>query len=316
MKILIYYTLFLSSMAFAEDWTTSDGKTYSDVTVIKSDSKSVTILDKDGGARIPLAKLPPDLQKRFNYTPPVQNASAATTNDTVPLKERPEWSQRLIQLATVLQEKQKEGGSFTSKGSVYNWKDITGIEPNALSYMIETGTGKIPYNDLPPELATQLTLNEAEASKWESDEMQRQQSIHQIAINKQKAEQAKADAEHQRMLAQKAYLDGLYAQAMAEAKERDKEADAEKAKSQAAQASQAAGQAQQTAEAQKAAAQAQQVNAATIRSLQIQIVALNKQLDAVQASQSKAGLYDGQMDAITRQISALQSQINALQYAH
>ena len=53
----------------AEDWTTKDGKTYESVTVVKLEADEVSILDKDGGARVPLSNLPGDLQKRFNYDP-------------------------------------------------------------------------------------------------------------------------------------------------------------------------------------------------------------------------------------------------------
>jgi hypothetical protein len=53
----------------AEDWTTTDGKVYQGVKVVKVEADSVTILDSDGGARLALADLPPDLQKRFHYDP-------------------------------------------------------------------------------------------------------------------------------------------------------------------------------------------------------------------------------------------------------
>lgn len=58
-----------SITARAEDWTTTDGKTYKNVTVVKHDAVSVTILDQDGGATVPLSNLSPDLQKRFEYDP-------------------------------------------------------------------------------------------------------------------------------------------------------------------------------------------------------------------------------------------------------
>jgi hypothetical protein len=54
---------------WAEDWTTTDGKVYQGVTVVKSEPDAVTILYRDGGTLVPLAKLPSDLQKRFNYDP-------------------------------------------------------------------------------------------------------------------------------------------------------------------------------------------------------------------------------------------------------
>lgn len=61
--------VFLAGVCRAEDWTTTDGKTYKSVTVLKHDAVSVTILDDDGGASVPLANLSPDLQKRFAYDP-------------------------------------------------------------------------------------------------------------------------------------------------------------------------------------------------------------------------------------------------------
>jgi hypothetical protein len=57
------------STARAEDWTTSDGKVYQNVTVVKSAPDAVTILYRDGGALVPLAKLPANLQQRFHYDP-------------------------------------------------------------------------------------------------------------------------------------------------------------------------------------------------------------------------------------------------------
>ena len=66
---------------FGEDWTTTDGKTYQGVKVVKIEADCVTILDSDGGARIELAKLPPDLQKRFNYDPDKAKAAAQKRED-------------------------------------------------------------------------------------------------------------------------------------------------------------------------------------------------------------------------------------------
>jgi hypothetical protein len=53
----------------AEDWTTNDGKTYQNVKVVRVEDDAVTILCSDGGALVPLAKLPPNLQKKFSYDP-------------------------------------------------------------------------------------------------------------------------------------------------------------------------------------------------------------------------------------------------------
>jgi hypothetical protein len=60
----------------ADDWKTTDGKVYQDVKVISVSPDSVTILHQDGGASVPLATLPADLQKRFFYDPAKAQASA------------------------------------------------------------------------------------------------------------------------------------------------------------------------------------------------------------------------------------------------
>jgi beta-glucanase (GH16 family) len=64
-------------LALADDWSTTDGKTYHDVKVVKIDDDAVTILDSDGGALVPLASLPADLQQQFHYDPAKAKAAAA-----------------------------------------------------------------------------------------------------------------------------------------------------------------------------------------------------------------------------------------------
>lgn len=54
---------------FAEDWTTSDGINYRDVKVIRVEDDAITIIYKDGGALVPVAKLPVALQQRYHYDP-------------------------------------------------------------------------------------------------------------------------------------------------------------------------------------------------------------------------------------------------------
>lgn len=66
---LILSLALLALPAYAEDWKTTDGKVYVDVKVIRVEDDAVTILDKDGGALIPLFKLPPELQQKFSYDP-------------------------------------------------------------------------------------------------------------------------------------------------------------------------------------------------------------------------------------------------------
>lgn len=65
-----------SSGLGAEDWTTTDGQVYKDVTVVKIEADAVTIIHHGGGALVPLAKLPATLQQRFNYDPAKAQAAA------------------------------------------------------------------------------------------------------------------------------------------------------------------------------------------------------------------------------------------------
>jgi len=79
MRILPITVFIAATLQFvhAEDWITTDGKTYHDVKVLKIDDDAVTILDSDGGALISLATLPSDLQKQFHYNPDKAKIAAA-----------------------------------------------------------------------------------------------------------------------------------------------------------------------------------------------------------------------------------------------
>jgi hypothetical protein len=61
---------------FAEDWTTLDGINYRDVKVIRVEDDAITIIYKDGGALVPIAKLPVALQQRYSYDPVKAKAAA------------------------------------------------------------------------------------------------------------------------------------------------------------------------------------------------------------------------------------------------
>jgi len=65
--ILMLFGSLLLLQVRGEDWTTTDGKTYRGIKVVKVEDDAVTILDKDGGARVSLMVLSPDLQRRFHY---------------------------------------------------------------------------------------------------------------------------------------------------------------------------------------------------------------------------------------------------------
>jgi len=50
-------------------WTATDGKTYKNVVITKVEADCVTIIDDEGGARLYIVTLPPDIQKLLNYDP-------------------------------------------------------------------------------------------------------------------------------------------------------------------------------------------------------------------------------------------------------
>jgi hypothetical protein len=56
--------LFFSCVCKAEDWITTDGKTYKSVKIISHDDKVVTISAADGNSTFPISNLPPNIQKK------------------------------------------------------------------------------------------------------------------------------------------------------------------------------------------------------------------------------------------------------------
>lgn len=90
MKLLLALTLVCTStIASAQESATfpvlktTDGKEYKTVTVTRVDPDSLKIEHEDGAASVPLANLPEDLQKRFNFDP---HRAAAFTNASLQLR--------------------------------------------------------------------------------------------------------------------------------------------------------------------------------------------------------------------------------------
>jgi len=101
--IFILLILALSTFsAVAEDWTTTDGMYYQNVRVIRVEDDAITIIYKDGGALVPLFKLPPDLQKKFDYDP-VKAKVAAESRAKADTENA-----RLLQLEILQAEKIKQ----------------------------------------------------------------------------------------------------------------------------------------------------------------------------------------------------------------
>jgi hypothetical protein len=80
MKLVIIFLLFTGApFAYAEDWTATDGTVYKSVTVLSHDAGYVTIIDSDGGGKIPLRLLNAELQKKFGYDAAKAAACEAAT---------------------------------------------------------------------------------------------------------------------------------------------------------------------------------------------------------------------------------------------
>jgi len=74
--LTVFALALLPTALLAEDWKTTDGMVYKDVRVIRVEADAITIIYRDGGALVPLFKLPHDLQDRFDYDPVKAKAAA------------------------------------------------------------------------------------------------------------------------------------------------------------------------------------------------------------------------------------------------
>jgi hypothetical protein len=74
--VFLFVLVISPTVLLAEDWKTTDGTVYKDVRVIRVEDDAITIIYRDGGALVPLFKLPHDLQDRFDYDPAKAKAAA------------------------------------------------------------------------------------------------------------------------------------------------------------------------------------------------------------------------------------------------
>jgi hypothetical protein len=64
-------------------WTTTDGKTYNKVKIVKVEADCVTILDSEGGARIDIGTLPADIQSQLKYNPALAHQAAQNRQNEI-----------------------------------------------------------------------------------------------------------------------------------------------------------------------------------------------------------------------------------------
>jgi hypothetical protein len=66
-KVLAFLILSFTAAAFAEDFTTINGKEYKDATVTRVEPDGIVVKTKSGVTKVYFAELPKDAQERFHY---------------------------------------------------------------------------------------------------------------------------------------------------------------------------------------------------------------------------------------------------------
>jgi hypothetical protein len=94
-KVLTLLILSCISAVFAEDFKTTDGKEYKDVTITRVEPDGIVIKNKSGIAKLYFAELPKEVQDRFHYNAGqaaaysgAQAAQVAQTNTVQALEAR------------------------------------------------------------------------------------------------------------------------------------------------------------------------------------------------------------------------------------
>ncbi len=104
--------------AFAEDWVTTDGTKYQNVRVVRVEDDAITIIYKDGGALIPIFKLPKALQEKFDYDPLKAKIAAearakADTDNAAALQREIELAE-IVKRNRQIQDASKMGNTNTA----------------------------------------------------------------------------------------------------------------------------------------------------------------------------------------------------------
>ena len=68
-KVLTSLILSFISVAFAEDFKTTDGKEYKDATITRVEPDGIVVKTKSGMSKVYFAELPKEVQERFHYDP-------------------------------------------------------------------------------------------------------------------------------------------------------------------------------------------------------------------------------------------------------
>lgn len=110
-----------------EDWTTTDGKTYKNVTIISHDATNVTINSSDETATFPISHLSQDLQKRVN-------------DDLVTASD------------------------WTVNGKTFHNVKVGTVDSDVVHITYDGGAGTVALSDLPPDLRKKFNYDPNRAS--------------------------------------------------------------------------------------------------------------------------------------------------------
>jgi hypothetical protein len=95
MRFLIFYLVF-NCLACAEDWKTSDGKVYLNVKILSKDNAYVTILDRDGGGKILISSLSPEIQKSLQYDPTAAKSQLVNEQQAIDEEVREKAASKIL----------------------------------------------------------------------------------------------------------------------------------------------------------------------------------------------------------------------------
>jgi hypothetical protein len=144
-RVLTFLVLCFTSAAFADDFTTVNGKEYKDATVTGIDPDGIVVKTKSGITKIYYTELPKEAQERFHYDPTKAAAySAEQTANYAAYQKQQDETQRQQQAAdakskAILEQQQATSNHAQALQARYN--ELQKQEDNLL---LQIGQAKQP----------------------------------------------------------------------------------------------------------------------------------------------------------------------------
>ena len=110
MRRLVVLPILLASFlpALAEDWTTADGKTYKNVTILYQEADGVRVTYDGGVGKLPYYELPIDVQKRLGEDIDTLEAKKRAADLALAQRDAMVAAQKMKQQAAIAAQKQKQ----------------------------------------------------------------------------------------------------------------------------------------------------------------------------------------------------------------